>query len=128
MSNCVDCQSECFQIVSTKCIRSEQKLTKEYKTFDELLKNFDDSIKEVKDILESKIDKKWIKKDHSNIVGYLQEVINKIGVLSEGKEEEKLIINTTLVKGEKTFSELFSILFKEIEALKKQDQSPLYIR
>lgn len=123
---CNECKT---QIVSLKCIRSEEKFSFEYDSFTDLLHKLDEADQVLKKVLESKIDKKgWIKTDYPNIVGYLQEVINKIDILSEEEVEKKYVINSTTVKGEKSITELFNILFKEIESLKKTEQSSLYIR
>ena len=115
MKACLNCKT---QIVSSNCIVTEQELSFEYDSFVKL----DKATGDLKNILSAKIDKKSvIKSEHTYVTEYIQDLVNQIELIntslnkSTSLADSKILINSTLVSGEKTITQLFSILFKEVE-------------
>lgn len=130
MKACLNCKT---QIVSSNCIVTEQELSFEYDSFDDVLVKLDKATGDLKNILSAKIDKKSvIKSEHTYVTEYIQDLVNQIELInmslnkSTSLADSKILINSTLVSGEKTITQLFSILFKEVETL-KTNKSSLYL-
>lgn len=120
--DCVNCK----QIIPAKCVRTEED------NLEELLIKITKDFSDINDLLNKQIDKKWIKTSHSVILDYIQELVNEVGILREKitPEEQKFQINSGIVVGEKSALQLFNILFKEVEAIKKNlnsDTSSMYL-
>lgn len=130
---CVKCNAP----VSADCIELDAKLNIAYEDFVDLLVKLDGSIETINTLLSTQIDKKWILENKEYTQGYIQDIINKIDVMSKQIDKQgsvgstKIVVNTNLVKGEKTLSQLFEILFKELETLKNRvntQSSDLYLQ
>lgn len=129
MANCVGCKS---QPVSTNCIVLEEELPLEYKDFNDLLHQLSKATQDLSSLMKAEVDKKWIKDNKVYILDYIQEIINEIDLIKKNAEvtEEKYVLNSSLVKGENSALQLFNIIFKELEAMKKQSNnnfSSLYL-
>lgn len=86
MANCVSCTS---QIVPSKCVKSEQELSFEYNSLDDILIHLDEGAKETLDILKKRIDKKWIKEEKEYVIDYIQDLINELDVIKKSLSDKK---------------------------------------
>lgn len=132
MASCVNCKST---PVSSNCVRVEQDFSFEHEEeLNDVLHKIDDGIQGLDKILKKKIDKKWIESEREYVTDYIQDLVNKVGQLSQSlstTKEKKFIINSSFTNGEYTDLQLFTILIKKVEDLQKQinnDTSSIYIR
>lgn len=129
MSTCVTCLS----YIPTDCIKSDEQLSFDYNNLTEVLKKLDDNSKELKSLLTTKLDKKWIPENHEYITEYIQDIVNKIDVIinTPAPQEVKYTIPGTLTGGtEKSLLQILTILVRKVEALEAksvQTTSQLYI-
>jgi hypothetical protein len=129
MSTCVNCLS----YTSTNCIKTEETFSFEYSDFNDLLLKLDQKSEELKKVLSADIDKKWIKEDHEYVTQYIQDIINKLDVLSKETKaaEPKFLIPSSITgTGEKTLLQLLTILVKHVESLENKlatNTSSLYL-
>lgn len=132
MASCANCKST---PVSSNCVRVEQDFSFEHEEeLNDVLHKIDDGIQGLDKILKKKIDKKWIESEREYVTDYIQDLVNKVGQLSQSlstTKEKKFIINSSFTNGEYTDLQLFTILIKKVEDLQKQinnDTSSIYIR
>lgn len=130
MQDCINCKTP-YNIISTNCIRTEEKLSFDYDSFNDILHNFDNKIKELNLILFKKLDKKSLEVERDLTIDYIQDIINRLDILNKKLSETKsvldtkLVINTSLFTGEQSIIQIISIFAKEIESL-KNTKSSLY--
>lgn len=131
MGNCVGCKSS---IVSSNCIRTEEEFSFEHEgDINSVLHKLDGNINKLSEILNAKIDKKWIEEEKSSLNQYVQELINEVGVIKKtldqlGMSKKTYTINNDI--SNKTDVQLFSLIFKKLEQLENQtnnNTSSLYI-
>lgn len=131
MGNCVGCKSS---IVSSNCIRTEEEFSFEHEgDINSVLHKLDGNINKLSEILNAKIDKKWIEEEKSSLNQYVQELINEVGVIKKtldqlGVSKKTYTINNDI--SNKTDVQLFSLIFKKLEQLENQtnnNTSSLYI-
>lgn len=132
MASCANCKST---PVSSNCVRVEQDFSFEHEEeLNDVLHKIDDGIQGLDKILKKKIDKKWIENEREYVTDYIQDLVNKVGQLSQSlstTKEKKFIINSSFTNGEYTDLQLFTILIKKVEDLQKQinnDTSSIYRR
>lgn len=131
MANCVGCKST---PVSSNCIRTEEEFSFEHEgDINSVLHNLDENINKLSEILNAKIDKKWMEEEKSSLNQYVQELINEVGVIKKtleqiGASKKTYTINNDI--SNKTDVQLFSLIFKKLEQLENQtnnNTSSLYI-
>lgn len=122
MQNCVGCLTP----VPSKCVISEQDLSFSHENLDDIIDHLDKAIILVNKTLTAPVDKKWVKDNVEFITDYIQIIINKIDVLQSqtAVAEQKFRITSELTGGEeKTALQLFTIILKELDALKKKSNT-----
>lgn len=131
MANCVGCKSS---IVPSNCIRTEEEFSFEHEgDINSVLHKLDENINKLSDILNAKIDKKWMEEEKSSLNQYVQELINEVGVIKKTLEQLGMSKKTYTINNDianKTDVQLFSLIFKKLEQLENQtnnNTSNLYI-
>lgn len=127
MDICLGCKQK---VINSECIMSEGKLSFEYTSLDDILKKLDDATLNLKKALTVKIDKKSvIKSDHEYVTDYINDIISQIELINKNINktnslaDSKITVNSKLASGEKTITQLFSVIFKELEGLKSGTSS-----
>lgn len=131
MASCANCKTT---PISSNCVRIDESFSFEHEgELNAVLHSLDNNIKQLSDKLTSKIDKKWITEEKEYVTDYIQDLINKMGQIIESttnKPLEKFNVNSSLVSGDKTALQLFTLIFKKLEVIQSQlngESSKLYI-
>lgn len=115
---------DCLNPVSTNAIRSEEDMSFEYDSFNDLLHKLDEGVVNLKTVLTKNITRKnWLKSDYEYITDYIQDIINIIDTLVNAAPvaEQKFKIQSDITGGqEKTLLQTLTIIVKELDALKKK--------
>ena len=120
--DCINCNSG--NIISTNCIRTEEELSFEYSSFNDLLQQLDKNTTALKELFVKDIDKMWIKNSQANVVDYIQDIIVQIDlILKELKKKEtigntKFEIKSELFVNETTLLNFMNVIAKEVHQLK----------
>lgn len=132
MASCVGCKSGV--VIPTNCIRTEEEFSFEHEgDINSVLHKLDENINNLSNIINSKIDKKWMEEEKSSLNQYVQELINEVGVIKKELEKVSSIKKTYTINTDisnKTDVQLFSLIFKKLEQLENQTNnksSSLYI-
>lgn len=120
MQNCLDC----LTWTSTNCIKTEEELSFDYGTFNDLIKQLDNKDVEQDKILKNKIDGKGIP-EKEYVTEYIQDIINKLDVIDKkvnsNSPSQTFTIQSELTGGnQKTLLQLLTILFKTVDSINKK--------